>query len=109
MAALRARTARPGPSALCCYAEDSPVLPVEHHLVGRVVAMLLGVEPAPFRITKVRNFGAENATRRRVTVRYVGSGDLVVALVLSEAAEGGVDGRRRVPALCQPANGLVCR
>src|SRR4051794_6067244 len=74
-------------------------------LVRRVVAVLLGVEPAPAAAEQRRRPGPEDAPRARVAVRDVGAGDLVVLVVLAEAALVGVDRRRRVTALGEPPDG----
>ena len=55
-------------------------------LVGRVVAVLLGVEPAPIAVAEVRDLGAEDAIDAGVAVGDVDAGDLVVAVGLAEAA-----------------------
>src|SRR3954470_8749746 len=70
-------------------------------LVGRVVAVLLGVEPAPAAPEQRRRLGPEDAPGARVAVRDVGAGDLVVLVVLAEAALC-VDRRGRVTALGEP-------
>ena len=51
----------------------------------------------------------QETVNRCVSVGDVRAGDLVVAVVLAEAAGRCVDRRRRVPALGQPSNGLVRR
>src|SRR5947208_2906736 len=56
------------------------------HLVGEVVAVLLGVEPAPAAVAQARDPRAEEPVRPRVAVGHVHAGDLVVALVGAEAA-----------------------
>src|SRR5262245_1802146 len=81
-------------------------------LPGRVVAMLLGPEDPPGaglplvarRLERPRRLGTEDPLRGRVAVRDVDTGDLVVAFVLAEAGVVGVERRRRVAALCQPAD-----
>src|SRR5262249_36482836 len=76
----------------------------EHDLPGRVVAVLLGVEPAPVRAAKVGHFSAENAACARVPVGDVQPGYLVVAVVLAEAGECRIDGRRCIAALGEPGD-----
>src|SRR3954469_2346263 len=78
-------------------------------LVGRVVAVLLGVEPAPAAPEQRRRLGPEDPPRAGVAVRDVGAGDLVVLVVLAEAALVGVDRRRRVTALGEPPDGPGAR
>src|SRR4051795_3490992 len=74
-------------------------------LVRRVVAVLLGVEPAPAAPEQRRRLGPEDAPGAGVAVRDVGAGDLVVLVVLAEAALVGVDRRGRVTALGEPPDG----
>src|SRR5215212_6555270 len=76
-----------------------------NYLVRRVVAVLLGVEPAPAAPEQRRRLGPEDAPRARVSVRDVDAGDLVVLVVLAEAALVGVDRRRCVTALGEPPDG----
>src|SRR5262249_11174142 len=85
-------------------------------LVREVVTVLLGVEPAPGGLPGVGVVGgastevglcrAEYAVDGRITVRYVQTGDLVVAVVLTEPAERRVDRGGGVASLSQPARGL---
>src|ERR1700761_3678298 len=69
------------------------------NLVGRVVAVLLGVEPAPAIMAQPGVLCAQDTLRSGVSVGHVGAGYLVVAFVLAEAAVGGVDRRGRVASL----------
>src|ERR1700751_3190905 len=80
----------------------------ELDLPREVVAVLLRPEPAPLATTvpQVRIPGAEQALRAGIAVRDEHAGDLVVSLVLAEAAGRGIEGRRRVAALGEPANRL---
>ena len=79
-------------------------------LVRAVVPVLLGVEEAPVLVLEqVRVLRSEEPVHGRVPVGDVRARDLVVAVVLAEAAGRGVDRRRRVTALGQPANRLVRR
>src|SRR5580765_6274817 len=78
------------------------------HFVGRVVAVLLGVEPAPVVLPQLRRLRAQDAVRPRVAVRDDRAGDLVVALV-AEARDAAIDRRGRVTALREPALRLVRR
>ena len=70
-----------------------------------VVAVLLRVEPAPLASAQIRRLGPEHAVGAPVAVGDDEPGDLVVALVGAEAAVVGVERRRRVAALGQPADG----
>src|SRR5215475_13066929 len=81
-----------------------------HDLPREVVAVLLCVEPAPFAAApEIRNLGAEQAVRAGIAVRDMDAGDLVVALVLPEAAGRGVERRGWIAALGEPAHRLVGR
>ena len=62
-----------------------------NHLVSHVVAVLLRVEDAPALIAlpRVRLVLAEDPVKRRVAVRDVEAGELVVAVVLAEPARNG--------------------
>src|SRR5262249_8148113 len=71
---------------------------------GDVVAVLLGPEQTPAVVTEARHLGAEDAVRARVAVREVDTGDLVVTLVLPEAAIGRVERRRDVATLGEEAD-----
>src|SRR5262245_48922308 len=90
-----------GPASLRCVSDGLSRL---DDLIGRVVAVLLGVEPAPARVAEVGHLRAKDAADAGVTVGNVCTGDLVVAVVLAEATERRVDRRRRVAALGQPAH-----
>src|SRR6185437_9555161 len=84
----------------------------EHDLPCEVVAVLLGVEPAPFvaAVPQIRDLSPEQAFRAGIPVRDVHTGDLVVAFVLAEAAGRRVERRRRVAALGEPPHRLqACR
>src|SRR2546430_14170555 len=90
-----------------------PVFPVApgggDHLPGDVVAVLLRPEPAPAVVSKVRKLRAEDSVDRRVAVRDVRPGDLVVAVVLAKTAARRVAGGGGIAPLCQPADRLVVR
>src|SRR5512132_1920086 len=81
------------------------------HLVRRVVAVLLRVEDAPLAVLvpRVRRMMPEDSLLRRVAVRDVETGDLVVAVVLAVAAVGRVERRGRVASLRQPTERNVPR
>src|SRR6476646_2990069 len=112
--ARAAALTRPGPSRCPRLRAAWPVVLRGNHFVGGVVAVLLRVEPAPAVLPQLRSLRAEDAVGIRVAVRDDRSGDLVVALVLAEAGRAGrrrvagVDRRRRIPALCEPAQRSVC-
>ena len=99
----------PGPSRSPRLRTVRPVALCGNHLVGRVVAVLLGVEPAPARLERLRRLRAEDAVRAGIAVGDDDPRDLVVVLVLAEAAVSGVERGRGVTALRQPANRLVAR
>ena len=68
------------------------------------------IEEAPLIVLEqMRVLLAEEPVDGRVSVGDFRAGDLVVAVVLAESAGRGVDRRRRVTALGQPANRLVRR
>src|SRR5262249_59460395 len=79
------------------------------HLVGDVVAVLLGVEPAPLPVAveELRLLLGQDPLHAWVAVRDGGAGELVVLVVLAEAAVRRVDRRGGVAALRDPADRLV--
>src|SRR5262245_22093847 len=82
-------------------------------LPGVIVAVLLRVEHPPAEDERVWIPGTEDATRRRVTVRDVEAGDLVVPVVLEpvarDRADAGVDRGGGVAPFGQDAERLVDR
>src|SRR4029453_1950059 len=61
--------------------------PLDEDLPGRVVAVLLGPEqPPPGVVAELGVPGPDQPAARRAAVRQVDPGDLVVVLVLAEAA-----------------------
>src|SRR5438270_630933 len=58
----------------------------DEHFQGRVVAVLLGPEEAPSVAAQARHLRAEDPADRRIAVRDVRAGNLVVAVVLAEPA-----------------------
>src|SRR5262249_48499363 len=89
---VAAESSRAGRSAVIVVA----AIRGREDLPGRVVAVLLGPEQPPDAVPEVRVAGADEPTDRRVTVGEVDAGDLVVVLVLAEAAVRGVDRGRGV-------------
>src|SRR4051794_12749656 len=71
-----------------------------------VVAVLLGPEPAPAVPEEPGSLRAEDSARRRIAVRHMDAGDLVVTVVGEArlAGEAGVYGRGGVTPLGQPAH-----
>src|SRR6187431_702487 len=106
---------RPGPdrpSSTCGRGSLVLVLHLaEEHLVGRVVAVLLRVEPAPPTAAQVRDGVPENPTDARIAVGDEHTGDLVVPVVLAEPGRvcAAIEGRRGVAALGEPADRVVRR
>src|SRR6266481_3681286 len=105
----------PGASPAWCYSVGSVAagfpLPVRladpcvrrENLPGDVVAVLLVPEPTPAGMEGVRDLRPEDAPGRRIAVGDVDTRDLVVGVVLAEAAAGGrVDRRRRVAPFGEP-------
>src|SRR5512132_1603188 len=100
------------PSSTCGRGSLVLVLHVaEEHLVGRVVAVLLRIEPAPPTVAQVRDGVPENPTDARIAVGDERTGDLVVPVVLAEPGRvcAAVEGRRGVAALGEPADRGVRR
>src|SRR3954469_13781816 len=79
-------------------------------LPGRVLPVLLRVEGPPACLEAGRLFRAEQARLRRIAIRDVQAGDLVVAFVLeslcSGCPDGGIDRRQRIASDREDADGL---
>src|SRR5262249_46950914 len=84
---------------------------VRDDLVRGVVTVLLRVEDTPLTLERARLLRAEDASRRRIAVRNVDSGDLVIAVVLEArgALQAGIDRGGRITALGEDPRRLLRR
>src|SRR5262245_2559249 len=84
---------------------------VRDDLVRGVVTVLLRVEDTPLTMERARLLGAEDASRRRIAVRNVDSGDLVIAVVLEARGtlQAGIDRGRGITPLGEDPDRLLRR